>query len=143
MTTPTGQSRFAWSHSYGLWPGAPTDPHFLPGGIGPRSLGITFDFTAAGSNGTAIQDTLLLDESNGQIGSVQTIFIDNSQNAAQNFTITFGNTGMKISIAKNSQGIFPVFAPTPLTFTALTTGLVLVPCQFLNVPVGPVVWAAS
>ena len=143
MTTATGDKRQSWANSIGLWPGAPTDPHFLPGGIGPRQIPLVFDFTAAGSNGAAIAGDFTLEEQNGLIGSIQGIFIDNSANPANQFTITFPICGQKISIPKNSQAIMPIFEPTPLRFLAASAGLVLVPCQFLNMPVAPAVWVAS
>jgi len=143
MSTPSSNARLSWANSVGLWPGAPTDPHMLPGGIGPRAIPLVFDFTASGSNGAAIVTDFTLEEQNGLIGSIQGIFIDNSANPANNFTITFPNCGQKISIPKNSQAIMPIWEPTPLRVTASSAGLVLVPCLFLNMPVAPVVWTAS
>lgn len=144
MTTPTNDKLVSWACSVGLWPGAPTDPHFLPGGIGPRFIPVVFDFTANGSNGADQDYDLTLSEMIGNIGSVQSMFIDNSANAADPLKITFKTGQQKISIPKNSQALMPIFEPSnPLRFTVSATGLVLVPIFFINVPVAPAVWVAS
>jgi hypothetical protein len=134
MTTPSGDKRQSWGISIGLWPGAPTDPHFLPGGVGPRGIGFSFDFTAAGSNGAPIPGDFTLEESNGIVGSLQSVWIDNRLNSANNFTLSFPTLGQVISVPKNFQGVFPIIEPTPLRFIAASAGLVLVPCIFLNMP---------
>src|SRR5215813_13978895 len=114
MPVSSFQNRIVWSASNGLWPGAPKDPHQLPGGIGPMWLQGLLDFTngAGGSNGQPIADTLFLDEEMGRIGSIQTIFIDNAIANAGAFTITFGNSLHRIGLQAKFQGILPVISPT-------------------------------
>jgi hypothetical protein len=143
MANMSGAKLMSWAVSVGLWPGAPTDPHFLPGGVGPRVIPVTFDFTAAGSNGGPIADDLVLPEQDGVIGSIQGVFIDNSQNAANNFTLSFPTCGQTISVPKNYQMIMPIFEPTPLRYVAKSAGLVLVPCLFVNMPVAPMAWPSA
>jgi hypothetical protein len=72
---------------------------------------------------------------------IQGVYIDNADNP-QSLTLTCNQTGHRLKIAPNSQGFFPIFAPTPPFFTATSpvTGPVTVNLIFYNVPVQGQSW---
>lgn len=134
----------AWSVGNGLWPHKPQDPQFLPGGIGPRYLPVTLDFSATGSNGSPITGDIVLSGMLHQIGHIQTLFVDNSLNTAASFSIQFEGTNQLLSVPKNSQAYLPVcILPDSTAYVAKTTGLVLVNLGFINMPMPAFLWAAS
>jgi hypothetical protein len=145
MTINTTTPLVSFPVQNGLWPGASNIPEFLPGGIGPRVLPFTFDFTAAtGSNGTPISGDFEKEQELKQLGIFQSIFIDNSKNTAQPFTIQLqGGPNQFLSIAKATQAILPIYGLQTLRFTAATTGAVLVPVLFCNFAQPYAVWASQ
>lgn len=76
------------------------------------------------------------------ISQLQGVYIDNSANA-QTVTIQVQGTQQKVSIGANRQAYLPLLIPPGQeAFTFTSTGGVLVPLFFLNVPMPTAVWAA-
>lgn len=104
---------------------------------GPKGLSLNLDFSAA----VTIRGDFLLEETQGIIQGIQSVFVDNSQNASA-VTITFGVTQQRLVIPANSQLTAPVFAVDQLSFTATSVGAVIVPVTFLNVPMPFASWGS-
>lgn len=85
-----------------------------------------FDFTAA--------------QQNGQISSIQTVYVDNSANG-NSLTLSIDGTQQTIVVPPNSCGYFLLLAPMATVVHATTTGLVKVYFGFLNFYVPPTVWS--
>lgn len=83
---------------------------------GNRELPVTLDFTNAGT----LFDDLAAEMQAGQIDFVQSVYIDNSLNAAS-LLITFLDTGMNITAQPYSQGIYPVIAGGVPRYRATTS----------------------
>lgn len=81
---------------------------------------------------------------NAQMSMVQTLFIDNSANAAALLVIVDPN-GVNQSIVANpnTQGYYPILLPNPALLQFLSQGGVVVRVQLINVPIAGVVWAAT
>lgn len=115
----------------------------LPGDK-PRSLSIVADFTQTG----ALAGGYVVDFQNllmvGSIRSVQTVFIDNSQN---NGFVTLYNAAFnqEIVLAPGLQGIFPVMSgkSAAARFTINSTSANVVNMQFFNVTIPPMQWSGS
>lgn len=104
---------------------------------GPKALTINFDLSETGS----MSDDLLLENTNGVIQFVQTVYVDNSLNP-NDLTIYFPITRQKLVIPATAQGNWPVFSPDQTQFTVSTTptenakGSLI----FLNVPMPLTTW---
>ena len=105
---------------------------------GPKVLTYPFDFSSG--SGT-LEDDLLLENTNGVIQFVQSVYVDNSANPNP-LTILFRITRQKIVIPANAQGIWPVFSIDQTQFQLSTTvnanavGTLI----FLNVPMPLTQW---
>jgi hypothetical protein len=102
---------------------------------GPKTVPLQLDFR---SNTSAIVDFTLASMQQ-QITSIQSVWVDNFANTAD-LTITVDNTQQVIHVPARSQGSFPVIAARAPKITVATTGAVVVPMQFLNVPIPSAVW---
>jgi hypothetical protein len=100
---------------------------------GSKGLPVNFDFTAAGSNGTAINGDLTVEMQQNQIAFVQSIWIDNRL-AAQPFVITFLGFNYVIQVRAGRQGAYPVYGVSgDLRYTANSNGgIILVPTIMFN-----------
>lgn len=105
---------------------------------GPRVLPLNLDFSSISS----IAINLKLSFDMNVIEYVQGIFIDNSSNTAQ-FTIQSSISKQLLAVPAGCQALLPFFAPNAPDFTAISTGGVIVPVQFLTFAVQPCVWSAS
>ena len=121
-------------------------PHFITssplGDMGLRTLPITLVFSAAN---TTISDDLVLENENGVISGVQTVYIDNSANPSH-FLLLFQESGQAIYAEAFSQGYYSCIVHQSCAYSAsvfITGGAVNVGLQFLNVAVQPSVWVTQ
>lgn len=107
----------------------------------PKALTVDLDFSLQAS----YHINLELATERDRIDFVQSIFIDNSQNA-QPLTITFWVSRQTVVCPPNAQGYFPVYVPEapkmdislPATVANTDTRI-----QFLNVPMPACVWGVG
>ena len=115
-------------------------PHFIgtlpTEDMGPRALPITLVFTAGI---TSIGDDLALENENGTISAVQTVYIDNSQNQAP-FGLTLNDTGQNITVPPYYQGYWPILCWQNVAYTAISYFPCAVKLVFLNTYVEPYSW---
>jgi len=73
---------------------------------------------------------------NKQFTSLQTIYVDNSANAANNLIVTIGTTGQTVTIPPKFVGYIPVIATNPpvISFTTAATGKVYIALLNFYVP---------
>lgn len=111
----------------------------IPMAEGPRTFGVTFDFTAA--PGT---QTFALDNASMGVTSIQSVFIDNSNNSS---TALFSVNGSPqiINMPPFSQGIMPLLlaGDTGINVTVVTAGTVKIPVLFMNVQHDGLIWSAQ
>lgn len=105
---------------------------------GSKAIPITYDF----SQGASWNTDLSLLKQQGKIGSVQSVFIDNSQNN-QTVTITMTGLGQRISVPAGYQGIFPVFVTDKPVFTVDSAGNGIATIAFSNAHQNAAMWATS
>lgn len=107
---------------------------------GPMAAILIIDFATVATQAF----DLLLEESMGELEYVQTLFIDNSQNAVD-VTIRTGIHQQRIIGKTKTQGYYPALFGLPSRFTASTTpaGGLTVPIHLINVPMPAVVWTVT
>lgn len=106
---------------------------------GPVGINVALDFTAVDT----VTGDLGLEQMQGLIEYVQSIYIDNSANT-KSLSITFSGTQQKITIKAGQQALLPVIAAAgKLSWTAVSTaaGLV-VPTIMMNQVQQPFLWQA-
>lgn len=98
---------------------------------GPRGLPIDFDFSSVAS----VDVNMLLENTEGEIQYIQSIWADNSDNPGA-LTIRFGATNQRLIIPANAQGLWPVITIDQLRATISSPVNVNARGQiiFLNVP---------
>lgn len=99
---------------------------------GPKALPITLDFTAV----QEIRFDLLLEETNGVIQYIQSIWVDNADNLSP-LILTFSQTQQRLVIPAGAQGAWPVITPDQTQVRAQTVGGVVCQVILLNVPLAP------
>jgi len=99
---------------------------------GPKALPVTLDFTAT----QEIKFDLLLEETSGVIQFIQSIWVDNADNASP-LILTFSQTQQRLVIPANAQGAWPVICPDQTQVRAQTVGGVVCQVILLNVPLAP------
>lgn len=100
-----------------------------------RYLHITVTLAA-----NTIQDDLVLENENGTIETVQTIYVDTSAMSAA-VTIKFLESGQSFTLPKQRQAYFPVLCSQQVPYTVTSTGEGTFELFFINVPVPPATWA--
>lgn len=108
---------------------------------GSKAMGFAFDHTVLA---TVVKD-FQQEETNGVIDTIQSVFIDNANNAAP-FILTVRGAvpPQRIYVQPFSQGYFPVTAPIgPLTVSANTTPGQTINTIFYNCPMPYFVWGAT
>ena len=106
---------------------------------GPKAVPLPLDFT--------VQQSYLIDLQNAQargfIKNVQTLFIDNSQNAGA-LTVVVNQSNQVIICAPLAQGYFPVLAPNPVKLTiSCPSGGPNTTVYLLNVPLPAAMWSVA
>ena len=107
--------------------------------IGARVLPVTLVFTASI---TSISDDLVLENTNGMISAVQTVYIDNSQNQAL-FVLKLKDSGQQIVVPPYSQGYWPVICWQSVSYTAISYFACSVNVSFLNTAVKQCCWSTN
>lgn len=101
---------------------------------GPKAVPLLLDFASS--------DSYVLDYQNMQsrafISLVQTVFIDNSQNAVE-VSVEVGSIGQRIRAAAHTQGYFPILVPNPIRLVFHGAGAGVTPFFLLNMPIA-LVW---
>lgn len=106
---------------------------------GGRELLIQYDFSAAAS----YNDSLGNEQQLGELDIVQSVFIDNADNASP-LTITFKhNLLQRIVCPAGGQGFFQVLAPGRLSYTAACAGGKIASLIWSNMPRDTITWDAS
>lgn len=104
---------------------------------GPRDIPVRLDF----STFDTYNIDLTAQQQGGQFSFVQTVYIDNGDNAAS-FSLTASATGQRVTIPPGAQAYMPFLQPNPPQMVATTTpaASLIVTVQFLNFYIPPVVW---
>ena len=104
---------------------------------GPVCMPVDFDFSSVANQ----QVDLFLEEANKQIDFVQSVYIDNADNAAA-FTLTVSGTGQRIRVKANTQGWYPLLSGDQTRVNVSSTvAAVKVTVIFCNVPMPTAQWA--
>jgi hypothetical protein len=109
---------------------------------GPKVVPVLLNYSqfGFGSNSFNVDFRDLIE--GGQIYCIQSVFIDNWNNATE-VDVTVQGTGQVVRCPANSQGVFPVFAQKVARFTVSSTATADVPTFWLNVPVAPYIVTAA
>lgn len=102
---------------------------------GPKVVSIPLDFTATQS----VELDFTLAYAQTTISVVQCLWIDNFNNA-QSLTVTVAGTQQTIEVPAQAQGVFPIIAAIRPKISITTTGGVIIPSLWLNVPLPVGVW---
>lgn len=104
---------------------------------GPVGVNVSLDFTG----GDNVVGDLALEQMQGMIDYVQSIWIDNFSNT-KTLTITFSGTGQRLTIAAGKQALLPVIAAVGrLSWSAQSLGSgIVVPVIMMNQPQTPFVF---
>jgi hypothetical protein len=106
---------------------------------GPVAIPVALDFTSTDN----VTGDLVLEQSQGVIEFVQSIYINNKANT-KSLTIIFGGLAYDITIKAGQQGMFPVLVPNgSISWKATSVGAaLLVPTIMYNVEQAPFLWQA-
>lgn len=107
----------------------------VPCKMGRRAIHVLIDF----SLGSTYELDLSQIQSLGAMDCVQTMYVDNADNANE-LTLTMGLTLQRIIIPANSQAYIPILQPNPPVLKIATTGAPVVNVQLLNFFVPPIVF---
>lgn len=111
----------------------------LPPGINPLMIPLQVDMTVAQS----VLVDLTQQQQGGQIGPIQTIYINNTSNG-QPVTIIAPILNQSYTIPAGDSAILPFFLPNQAPkFTVNSTGGVIIPIAVLNIPLPAQVWGTS
>lgn len=105
---------------------------------GNRELPVLLDFTATG----VIQDDLFSEQSQSQIETIQSVYIDNSQNAAS-LQLLVRDTQQLIVAQPYTQGIYPIVTQANLQYQATTAQGIKIQVIFSNVAKQFAVWGPT
>jgi hypothetical protein len=106
---------------------------------GPKALPINVDMSVMTAQGIPLD--FFTEETTQQISFIQSIYIDNADNASA-VTLTCNLTGHRIRVKANTQGFYPLCCTDQSRFVLNgTASAVTVRLQFLNVPVPIGQWA--
>lgn len=105
---------------------------------GNRELPVTLDFSATGT----LFDDIFPEMSASQIETIQSVYIDNSLNAAA-LSLQFLDTQITITAQPYTQGIYPVISQGALRYKATTTSGIKIPICFSNVEKKASTWGAT
>jgi hypothetical protein len=104
---------------------------------GPKAVPLNMDFSSATEQDVDLSQLV----EQARIEYVQTVFIDNADNAAA-VTLKTTLTNQRIICPAHSQGYFSILQPNNpvMNFSTTPAANLIVGVQFLNVPVQPAVW---
>ena len=116
-------------------------PYQVPYGCPPKegyeSETVDLDFSVANS----IDVDLSVQQGKGNFSAVQTVYVNNSQNASP-VNITMTQTNQVIVAPPQSCGYYNLLQPTPPRLNFTSAGGVLVRVQCMNFYLPGVVWSA-
>jgi hypothetical protein len=111
--------------------------------MGLRTVPVSWVFSQAFQS---VTDDFTIENENGIISGVQTVFIDAGQSPAP-FTLTFLETGQIIYIEPYSQGYYAVLCHQAINYTLSSYGwpsggsnTIAINLQFINVEISPSIW---
>lgn len=105
----------------------------------PKIIPLNVDLTV----GQNVIVDLTQQQQSGQIGPIQTIYINNSANT-QPVTVLANVSNISYTIEAGDQAILPFFLPnTAPKFNVLSTGSVVVPIAVLDTPQPAFVWSGT
>lgn len=104
--------------------------------LGPKCIPYTANFAL----GNRYDFDLTQFIQNNQLENIQTIYVDNSANG-NILTITMVGTNQTVVVPKNSCGYYTILMPKLASFSAVTSGTVLVYFAMLNFYIPPTVWS--
>lgn len=104
-------------------------------GEGPKCVPYNLDF----NTGTTLNTDLEVIKQNGQISGVQSVYIDNLDNAAP-VSLTLSVSNQRIVCPANAEGYFLILATSSMQFKWFCANPVVVPIQYMNFPVAVSVW---
>ena len=104
---------------------------------GPKALPVPFDFSSVGT----MSFDLLLENTEGILQFVQSVYVDNSDNPGP-LTITFAQTRQRLIVPANSQGNYPVICPdqTQVTMSSPVNASAVGRIILMNVPMPYTQW---
>lgn len=107
---------------------------------GAKILPLTFDFSSVAS----YSENLLIENTEGVIQFVQSVFVDNSDNTNP-LVILIAVTNQRLIVPANAQGIWPIFTVDQTRFTISTTPAanLSVNVSFANVPMPFTQWGPT
>ena len=95
---------------------------------GSKGVVVNFDFT----NINTVNGDLTIEQQQNGISFIQSIWIDNRNNA-QPFVITFLGLLYTVQVRAGRQGLYPVYTVNgDVRFTAVSNGAVIVPTIMFN-----------
>jgi hypothetical protein len=106
---------------------------------GPKGVPLLAPFSVAAGPYTVDLRQLI---EGGQITNIQTVYIDNSQNASP-VAFSVQGTGQFSQIPANSQAVLPLFCQKVARLAVQSEGTVDIPFILLNVPMPTAVWKVS
>lgn len=97
---------------------------------GPAGIPVNLDFSTVDN----VTGDFTLEQAQGTLGFIQSVYIDNSLNT-KSLSIVFPGLNYKITVKAGRQGIFPVIVPNGIfSWRAQSVGAaVVVPVIFMNV----------
>lgn len=101
----------------------------------PFVLPIMLSLTA----NTAKEFDVFLEEATGQLGFVQSVFVDNSLNTAE-LRFIVGGAQQVLVIPAYAQGTFPMYAPNQTRLRAICANSIDIPIQLCNFPQPYLIW---
>lgn len=105
---------------------------------GPKSIPVTLNF----ANQQSFNVDLTLLQQRGFIKTIQSVWVDNSQNASA-LSIQVAGSNQTVKIPGNSQGCLPIFVPASAQFVISCAGGQNATIYFTNVPLPAAVWSAT
>lgn len=103
---------------------------------GPRALGIIFKVR------NSVPAVCRLDLNGSGLSMVQTIFVDNSENAVP-VNVVISGTSQTFTVLAQTQVFLPVLMRPPLEITVVGKDDLDVPVKLINVEMSPIVYSAA
>jgi hypothetical protein len=113
---------------------------------GVRMVPVTVSFPGVQNGLQVYTDDFQMEEMDGTINAIQSLYFDNSRNFAPMF-FTVNETQQQITFPPQSQGFIPLFAQTSMSYTVQYSGQeageqgnAVLRLYFYNTPCQPTIW---
>jgi hypothetical protein len=113
---------------------------------GVRMVPVTVSFPGVQNGLQVYTDDFQMEEMDGTINAIQSLYFDNSRNFAPMF-FTVNETQQQITFPPQSQGFIPLFAQTSMSYTVQYSGQesgeqgnAVLRLYFYNTPCQPAIW---